>query len=64
MEEAELDNVVLDVAHEVEPDTRRPLDTIHDEKTGSLGTYQFQVSLLLGPTCSQCVGMYSTLGYG
>ena len=56
--------MVLDVAHEVEPDTRRPLDTIHDEKTGSLGTYQFQVSLLLGPTCSQCVGMYSTLGFG
>ena len=52
------------MAHEEAPDPRRPLDTFYDEKTGSLATYQFEVSQLLGPTCSQCVGMYSTLGYG
>ena len=52
------------MAHEEAPDPRRPLDTCYDEKTGSQATYQFEVSLWLGPTCSQCVGMYSTVGYG
>ena len=59
---AELAKVVLDTAHEEAPDPRRPLDAFYD-KTGSLAIYQLEVSLWLGPTCSQCVRMYSTLGY-
>ena len=55
--------MVLDTAHEEAPDPRRPLDAFYDEKTGSLAIYQLEVSLWLGPTCSQCVRMYSTLGY-
>ena len=55
--------MVLDTAHEEAPDPRRPLDAFYD-KTGSLAIYQLEVSLWLGPKCSQCVGMYSTLGYG
>ena len=56
--------MVLDMAHEEAPDPRRPLDIFYNEKAGSLATYQFEVSLWLCPTCSQCVGMYSTLGNG
>ena len=55
--------MVLGIAHKVASDSRRPLDTFYDE-TGSVATYQFEVSLWLGPTYSQCVGMYSTLGNG
>ena len=52
------------MAHKVAPDPRKPLDIFYNEKAGSLATYQFEVSLWLCPTCSQCVGMYSTLGDG
>ena len=61
---AELANVMLDMAHEEAPDPRRLRDIFYNERASSLATYQFEVSLWLGPTCSQCVGMYSTLGYG
>ena len=80
VKKAELAKVVLGIAHEVAPDPRRPLDSIHDEKTGSLATYQlcsyrviaqyipfgsmstlatyqFEVSMWHGPTCTQCVGI-------
>ena len=58
-QKAELAKVVLGMAHEEAPDPRRPLDTLYDEKTGSLATYsyQFQVSMGCGTTCSQCVGI-------
>ena len=32
---AELANVVLDMAHEVAPDPRRPLDIFYNEETGT-----------------------------
>ena len=56
--------MMLNMAHKEAPDPRRLRDTCYDEKTGSLATYQFEVRLWLGPTCSQHVGMHSTLGYG
>ena len=61
---AELANVMLDMVHKEAPDPRRLQDIYYNEKAGSLATYQFEVSLWLGPTCSQGVGMYSTLGNG
>ena len=40
--------MVLGIAHEVASDPRRPLDTFSNE-TGSLATYQFEVSMRSGP---------------
>ena len=40
--------MVLGIAHKVASDSRRPLDTFYDE-TGSVATYQFEVSMRLGP---------------
>ena len=56
--------MMLDMAHKEAPDPRRLQEIFYNEKAGSLATYQFEVSLWLGPTCSQHVGMHSTLGYG
>ena len=46
------------MAHEEAPDPRRPLDTFINEKTGSLATYQYEVSVGHGSTCSQCGGIH------
>ena len=50
------------MAHEEAPDPRRPLDTLYDEKTGSLATYQFEVNTRLSPNIFSVCGNVQYIG--
>ena len=46
---------VFQWAHEVPPDSRRPLDTYYDPFSGRLSTYQLQVHVHFVHVCTACI---------